>query len=262
MATKIAITNAKGGVAKTTTALNIADALMYIGYKVLFVDLDPQSNSTSVYEGSTTRSDDEKTLFDLFTDFTTNNRINSIRDYIRNTDFGDIVPGDYRLADMDGAIITKPKGTKVIKDALKSVEDDYDFVIMDTPPNVGAYMRNAIRAADGCICPVLPKKFAIDGLGQLLNTIDDIRDDGNENLKVYGIVLTIYDQRNAQDKAIKEELPSLGTNFGFKVFETSIRTCQDVEKALAECKSLFRTRGNSNGAVDYANLVKEILEVI
>ncbi len=262
MAVKIAITNAKGGVAKTTTAINIADALMYVGYRVLFIDLDPQANSTSVYEGTTQRQEDEKTLFDLFNCFLQNGKIDDITEYIQHTEFGDIVAGDFRLANNDGAIIQKPKGTKVLKDALKSVEDDYDYVIMDTPPNIGAFMRNAIRAADGCICPVLPKKFAVDGLGQLLNTIDDIREDGNENLKVYGIVLAIYDKRNAQDRAVKEELPKIGEALEFHVFKTPIRTCQDVEKAIAECKSLFRTKGNSNGAIDYAGLVKEVLEVI
>ncbi|MCR5357181.1 MAG: ParA family protein [Lachnospiraceae bacterium] len=256
MSTKIAITNAKGGVAKTTTALNIADALMYIGYKVLFIDLDPQANSTSVYEGTTLRSEGEKTLFDVM------EGTSNIKDCIQHTEFGDIVAGDSRLAEKDAEYQVKIGGNKILKKSLKEVDKDYDFIIMDTPPNIGAFMQNAIYAADGCLCPVLPKKFAIDGLGQLLDTIDSIRDDGNEKLKIYGIVLTIYDKRNAQDRDIKEQLPELGENLGFHVFNTEIRTCQDVEKALAECKSLFRTKGNSNGAADYVGLVKELLEVI
>lgn len=256
MATKIAITNAKGGVAKTTTALNLADALMFIGYKVLFIDLDPQCNSTSVYKKTTLKKENEKTLLDVM------ENASPILDCIQHTDFGDIICGDKRLSQQDAVYQTKIGGTKLLKKALREVDADYDFIIMDTPPNIGAFMRNAIYAADGCICPVLPKKFATDGLGQLLDTINDIKEDGNEKLKIYGVVLTIFDKRNAQDRDIKEQLPELGESLGFKVFNTAIRTCQDVEKALAECQSLFRTKGNSNGALDYAALVAELLEVI
>lgn len=256
MATKIAITNAKGGVAKSTTAINIADALMYIGYRVLFIDMDPQANSTSVYEGLMEKADDRKTLLDVM------EKKSPTAECIEHTDFGDIIPGDPELAEQDAVYQTKIGGTKILKKALREIDDDYDFVIMDTPPNLGAYMRNAIYAADGCICPVLPKKFAIDGLSRLLDTIDDIKEDGNENLRIYGILLTIYDKRNAQDRALKEQLPAFGEELGFHVFETPIRTCQDVEKAISDCKSLFRTKGNSNGAIDYANVVKELLEEI
>ncbi len=256
MAIKIAITNAKGGVAKTTTAINLADALMYIGYKVLFLDLDPQANSTSVYEGTVSRKSNEKTLYDLFAGS------GKIKDCIEHTDFGDIIPGDRRLAEQDAVFQTKIGGTKIIRTALQTIDSDYDFVIMDTPPNIGAYMRNAIYAADGCICPVTPKKFALDGLSQLLDTINAIKSDGNNKLKIYGIILTIYDSRNAQDREIKAQLPDVGNQLGFRVFKTVIRTCQDVEKSLSECSSLFRSRESSNGANDYAALVKELLEVI
>lgn len=254
MAIKIAITNAKGGVAKTTTAINIADALMFIGYKVLFVDLDPQGNSTSVYTGSIVREEEEKTLFDLF-----EGKL-STKDCILHTAFGDILAGDVRLATQDAVYLTQVGGVKKLKNALKTVEEEYDFIIMDTPPNIGSFMRNAIYAADGCVVPVLPKKFAIDGLNQLLGTINDIKEDGNEKLKIYGIVLTMFDKRNSQDKAICEALPELGEELGFRVFKTPIRINQDIEKAISNCESLFRTRGNSNGAIDYVELVKELLE--
>lgn len=256
MATKIAITNAKGGVGKTTSSINIADALMYIGYKVLFIDLDPQANSTSIYKGTTIIEEGEKTLYDVF------EGASSISECIQHTDFGDILASDNRLAEKDAVYQTKIGGNKILKKALKEIDDDYDFIIMDTPPNIGAYMRNAIYSADGCICPVVPKKFAFDGLATLLNTIENIKEDGNDNLKVYGILLTVYDKRNAQDKALKNELPKIGESLGYNVFDTAIRTCQDVEKALVDCKSLFRTKGNSNGAVDYVSVVKELLEVI
>lgn len=254
MAVKIAVTNAKGGVAKTTTAINIADALMFIGSRVLFVDLDPSTNSTSVYLGNA--RDEVKTLKDLM-------RGERAEDCITHADFGDIIAGDKALAKEDNPEYEiARKDLNFIKNALKSVERKYDYIIFDTPPNVGAWMKSAIYAANGCVCPVVPKKFAIDGLSELLETLDDIKKGGNKKLKIYGVVLTVYDQRNAQDKAIKDVLPTLGNALGFRVFNTPIRTCQDVEKAIAESKSLFRAKGNSNGAIDYVNLVKEILEVI
>ena len=255
MAKKVAITNAKGGVGKSTCSIELADALSFMGYKVLFIDLDPQANSTSVYLNSMEEVP-EKTLLNVMEE------TDSIKDCIVHTQLGDIVPGDASLAQQDAVYQTKIGGTKIIKKALKKIDKDYDFIIMDTPPNIGAFMRNALYAADGCICPVLPKKFSMDGLAQLLATINDIKEDGNENLNIYGILLNIYDKRNAQDKAIFAQLPELGDALGIRVFKTAIRTCQDVEKSISNCQSLFRTYGSSNGAMDYAALVAELMEVM
>ncbi len=253
MATKIAVTNAKGGVAKTTTAINIADALIFIGYRVLFIDLDPQANSTSVYIPK--KNEEYKTLRNLIEG-------EKAADCIYHGEFGDIIPGDKSLAEEDDVYQKAKQDPALLKKALKSIDRKYDFIVMDTPPNVGAWMKSAIYAADGTVCPVLPKKFAIDGLSELLQKLNEIKKEGNKSLKMYGVVLTVYDQRNAQDKAIKDMLPMMGKALNIHVFETSIRTCQDVEKALAEGKSLFRTKGNSNGAMDYVNLTKEILEEV
>lgn len=256
MAIKIAVTNAKGGVAKSTTAINIADALMYIGYKVLFIDLDPQANSTSVYRGTITREAKEKTLFDLF------EGKSKIKSCIQHTEFGDIVAGDARLSTLDSVYLTKVGGVKILKKALKDIENDYDFIIMDTPPNVGSFMRNAIYSATGVIVPVTPKKFAMDGLNTLIDTVNEIKEDGNENLKIYGIVLTMYDKRYAQDREILKELPALGEALAIHIFKKPIRLSQKIETSLSECKSLFRTAGSSNGANDYVELVKELLSKI
>lgn len=256
MAIKIAITNAKGGVAKTTTAINIADALTFMGYKVLFIDMDPQGNSSSVYTGTLVREDTEKTLKDIF------EKKEDVRNCITHTKMGDIILTDKSLAEQDTVYQVQIGGTKILKKALAPVENDYDFMIMDTPPSVGAFMQNALIAADGCVCPINPKKFAVDGLYLLLDKIEQIKENENPDLKIYGIVLTMYDQRNAQDKGIYQQLPDLGEEIGFHVFNTPIRTCQDIEKAIANSESLFRERGNSNGAKDYANLVGEILTEI
>lgn len=259
--TKIAVTNAKGGVAKTTTAINLADGLMHIGYNVLFIDLDPQANSTSIYTKNTEREPDDLTLFDLMRGCLAQERLN-IDAYIKSTEFGDIILGDRRLRTIDSEIISTIGGNKIIYRILKQIDGMYDYVIMDTPPNIGAFMRNALYAADGCICPVLPKKFAMDGLKDLIDTINMIKYDGNENLDIYGILLTVYDKRNSQDKMVKQMLPEIGKELRIRVFDTVIRTSQNVEKSLSRCQKLFDYYSQSAGASDYANFIKELLDII
>lgn len=253
MAYKIVIANQKGGVAKTTTAVNIADALMYMNYRVLLVDMDPQSNSTSVFLPEKTP---KNTVLDVVLEK------KKIKSCIEESDFGDIVSGSSELASWDGQLISTPGGTRRIKKALSSIEEDYDFVVMDTSPSLGGAMRNALFAADGIIIPVQAKKFALDGLSNFLDIVNELKDDGNENLQILGILLTMYDQRNKQDKEVIAALPEIGRSLDINVFNTAIRTCQDIENALAESKSLFRTRGSSNGANDYADLVLEVLDIV
>ena len=255
MAYKIVIANQKGGVAKTTTAVNIADALIYMNYKVLLIDLDPQSNSTSVFKGDAT-GNEGKTVLDVVLEK------EKIKNCIEHTDFGDRVCGSRDLSNWDGQLITAPGGTKRIKKALKTIDKDYDFIIMDTPPNVGAFMRNALFAADGIVTPLQAKRFALDGLSDFLDTVSELKEDGNEDLQILGVLLTMYDQRNKQDREVIEALPDIGKQLNINVFRTVIRTCQDIENAIAESKSLFRTKESSNGANDYADLVIEILDLI
>ncbi len=255
MAYKIVVANQKGGVAKTTTAVNIADALMYMKYKVLLLDLDPQCNSTSVFIGRAPAEGD-KTILNVF------QKKDNISDCIKHTDFGDVVCGSRELANSEDTFMRAAGGLKIVKNAIKKIEDVYDFVIMDTPPNVGAFMRNALFAADGIITPLQAKRFALDGLSDFLDTVELLKDDGNENLEILGILLTMYDQRNKQDREVYEALPEVGASLNINVFKTAIRTCQDIENAIADSKSLFKTKSNSNGANDYADLVCEILEKI
>ena len=253
MATKIAIANQKGGVGKTTTAVNIADALKRCGYDVLFLDLDPQCNSTSSYKAET---EDVSTIFDVM-----DSKV-KIHEAIQHTPIGDIIAGDPLMAGEESKYQSKVSGYHIIRKALAEVDDEYDFVVMDTPPNLGIYMLNALTAANGIVIPVKAEKYAIDGLSQLINTVNEVIENTNPNLKVFGVLMTAYDKRNSLDKDIWTQLPQVGEANGFRVFDNPIRVCQAIKVAQAEEVSLFDKDPASTGAIDYAAVVKEILDEI
>lgn len=265
MAIKIAVANQKGGVGKTTTSINIADALRHIGYSVLFIDLDPQHNSSSTYGSQTEGVNTIDTVLKKECD---------IHDAIQTTPMGDIIAGDDRLSEDKDNIKNRNAREYLLKRQLKNVEDDYDFIIMDTPPDLDIYMKNALTAADGCIIPVRADQYSVDGLAKLIQTINGIVEDLNEDLRIYGVVLSLYDSRTAMDKQIRELLPAVGDANGFRVFDTPIRISQDIKKVQAlpaytdengnetePNRSLFDNYPTSNAAVDYVNLTKEIMEV-
>lgn len=249
MAVKIAIANQKGGVGKTTTALNIADALKRKKKKVLFIDLDPQCNSTASYGAV---NDGVNSLYDIFEGKC------SPEDAIQSTKAGDIIPGDPLLVELEHKVQTKIGGFLILKKEIKKIEDKYDYIIMDTPPNLGVFMLNALTASDGVIIPLKAEKYAIDGLNLLISTVNDVVENTNEDLKVYGVVLTAYDQRTSLDKQIWELLPSVGAENGFPVFKTPIRICQTVKDAQAQGIPLFELSASCNAAKDYTAVVKEL----
>ncbi len=250
MAKKIAISNQKGGVAKTTTALCLADALIHCDYSVLFVDLDAQCNSTSVYEAIV---DDQCTVADLLKSKCT------VQEAIQKTEMGDIIAGDPALAGIAPELDREINRYELLKEALEPIENDYDFIIMDTPPGEGLYMLNAFFAADGTIIPLTGEKFAVDGLAKIVQTIDSVRKHGNPELEIYGVLMNKYDGRKRLDKMIWKELKDVGEEYGFKIFEQPIRVCQEVGNAQADHVSLFEMNPNCNASLDYAALAKELL---
>jgi len=266
MSIKIAIANQKGGVGKTTTAVNLADALIHFGNKVLFIDMDPQHNSTSTYGA---QIDGANTIVDVLKKDCT------AKEAIQETPLGDIIAGDGLLSQEENYFNAQKARERILKTQLKEVDQEYDYIIMDTPPNLGIYMINALTAADGCIIPIKAEQYAIDGLGLLIDTINEVIEVLNEDLKIYGVVMTAYDSRNGLDTGIKEALPEVGTQKGFNTFKNSIRISQDVKKVQAipdeideegnkiiANRSLFENFKTSNAAVDYVNLTKEVMEVI
>ena len=265
MAIKIAIANQKGGVGKTTSAVNIADALKHLNYSVLFLDLDPQHNATNTYGAGI---DGVATIVDVLKKDCT------VKEAVQKLPLGDIVAGDSLLAQEESYFNSQKAREHILSKLLKEVENDYDFIIMDTPPNLGIYMLNALTAANGVIIPIKAEQYAIDGLSLLIDTINEVVEVLNEDLKVYGVLLNVYDMRNALDRDVLEALPEVGEAKGFRVFKTPVRISQDVKKVQSMRKfdkdgneelanrSLFENFGSSNAAIDYVNVTKEILEVI
>lgn len=252
MAIKISIANQKGGVGKTTTALCLADAMNHCGYKTLLIDLDPQCNSTSIYNA---KMDDENTIFDIM------NGSCTAKEAIQTTEMGDIIAGDKLLPTIESQVNAKMDRYVVLKKQLKEVEDDYDFILMDTPPNLGVYMLNALGCSNGCICPIKAEKFAVDGLNLLVKTISDVRDNVNPDIQIYGVLLNSYDIRTSLGRNTWRVLPDIGNEYGFKVFKTPVRICQAVSDAQAVQESLFKAYPQCNAAIDYANVLKELLEI-
>ena len=246
----IAVSNQKGGVSKTTTAINIADALKHIGYKVLFVDMDPQCNSTGTYNA---KSNETNTIVDVL------KKDCSAKDAIQHTALGDIIPGDELLAQEESYFKERTAREYLLKDALKLLSEEYDYVILDTPPSLNVYMINSLTAADGCIIPIRAEEYSLKGLGLLIATM----------LKIYGVLLTAYDTRNELDRDVWSQLPEAGEQLNFKTFKTPIRITQAVKKVqhmkLAseeESRSLYDNFPNCNAAKDYVAVVKDILEEV
>lgn len=248
--TTISIANQKGGVAKTTTALCLANGLQECGYKVLMIDMDPQCNTSSTYKAV---QEDTNTLYDLLHEDCT------IEEAIQETDSGDIISGDNHLAGIEGEFAAHIKNYSLLRKKLTEIADNYDFTIIDTPPNIGFYMTSALVASDGVIVPLKAEKFAIDGLAQIMSNINDAKD-VNPDLKIYGVLLTVYDKRTALDTIVHDQLPEIGKEQDFNVFRTSIRTCQQIKEAQSRQVRLFDEYPNCNAAIDYANLIRELLE--
>ncbi len=256
----VAISNQKGGVSKTTTAINVADALKHIGYRVLFIDMDPQCNSTGTYNAAI---DDTYTIVNVL------KRDCKTADAIQHTSLGDIIAGDDILIQEESYFQSRTAREYLLKDALKEVEDDYDFVVIDTPPNLGVYMINSLTAADGCIVPIRAEEYSLKGLGLLIDTINDIVGHVNPGLKIYGVLLTAYDMRNELDRDVWNQLPDAGERLNFNVFETPIRINQAVKKVQHkklenedDNRSLYDNYPDCNAAHDYAQVVKALLKEV
>lgn len=242
----IAVTNQKGGIGKTTTALALVDLLNAQGKKALYVDLDPQCNGTDNFQA---KVEGAGTLYDLL--------VNGDPDCIQHLERGDIIAGDPLLKDASEHLTGVSAAHKLRKGLAKIT--GYDFIILDTPPALSILLSNALTAADKVIIPLTADRFGLQGLVQLHDTIEDIKEYTNPHLTVDGLLLVKYNGRTNLSKGISESLPKYADLFGSRVYTTVIREAVAVREAQAAQESLFTWAPNSNPANDYRALLNEII---
>lgn len=248
---KVCIINKKGGVAKTTTALAIAAGLIQKGKKVLSIDLDSQCNLTMCSEAQL----DGKNVLGVLLEQV------SIEEAIQTTPMGDVLPACLALAGADGVITETGKEYR-LREALTSIEDKYDYAIIDTPPSLGVLSINAMTAADWIVIPAQADIFSRDGLMQLARAIDKDRKYCNKNLKIAGIVLTRYSDRNILSRNLRKTYDEIAEQMGTKVLNSTIRENIAIKEAQVMHQTIFDYDKNSNGANDYRNLVNELVKLI
>ena len=250
MARLIAICNQKGGVAKTTTAVELATGLAKRGYKVLVGDLDSQRNTTTVYRA---KSDGVATMHDLL--FT---RGIDPMICVQHTEVGDIIAGDGLMA-KDDANMNGVRESLILKKAIEPFRNIYDFIIFDHNPGHGGIINNVLTAADDVIIPMQTDLFSIDGAADLAERINSVKEFTNHNLRVAGVLITFYNGRTNSAKDFVAQKEALERVFQTKVFNATIRRCQSLVDANNRCMSVFDYAPKRNGAIDYDAMIDEYL---
>lgn len=245
----IAVANQKGGVGKTTTAVNVSAILKKTGKKTLLLDTDGQCNSTDTCRAAV---DGQATLYDLLFEK------EPIAECIQKTEVADVIASDPLLNDAERKFPNDGSRLFLLREACEGILEEYDYIIIDTPPNLGCMLSNALTFADEVIIPVTCDRYGMQGIDELYNTISAARKYTNPNLKVSGILLIKYHANTILCREISENLPKVSELFHTKVFHTKIRESEACRKSQSARMSLIAYAGAATTTKDYIAFCKEL----
>ncbi len=249
MVDKLAIVNQKGGVGKSTTSVNLGASLAEIGKKVMIIDVDPQGNATSGL--GIDKSSVENSIYNVLIDDI------AVDEAILKTNLNKlyILPANIDLAGAEIELVSMMSRETKLKHALKNVEDNFDYILLDCPPSLGLLTLNALSSADSIIIPIQCEYYALEGLGQLIETVKLVRNNLNKNLEIEGVVLTMYDGRTNLSQQVSEEVNKF---FGEKVYKTVIPRNVRLSEAPSFGQPITEYAPDSKGAKMYRKLAREV----
>jgi chromosome partitioning protein len=257
----ISISKQKGGVAKTTTTQSMGAGLKLKGFKVLMIDLDPQTNLSSCLKANL---NNVPNIFDLLINqsesYNNEDLENEISNFIQTTHSGDIIPATNLLSTADMKFMNVVGREELLKDVLEPLKALYDFILIDTPPALSILTINAFAASNMIIIPMRADEFSLEGLSQLCNTVKIVRKRVNKNLKIAGILLTIHNPRTALSKALTPQINTIAKKIESKVFNTFIRQGVSIQEAQLEKVNILQYSPKATAQKDYKDFIDEFLQ--